>query len=331
MRIEWNPSELPSPTGDLEKAKAELDAFGYCLLADALEPARLAAVRTRLEQQALAERQVGIGYIDGGPGQNWGTFRDDEGRPRSNAFTEAYGGINQRLWMLVNKGRVFVDLLSHAAARALIGHVLGDEYILSSFIANIANPGGMPMKLHTDAWWVPAPTRRDRKPLPVGSITRERFDEDEAGPPAMISPPACCNVMWMLDDFTEENGVTRLVPGSHLFGRQPHPERDKDVPTATAVAPAGTAMVFEGRLWHGTGANRSNGARMGLLTTFCGPQYRPQENFTVGTRPEVLAGASPDLLALLGFKVWWGYGRIESPAVDFIRPGGTPLGEIYPD
>jgi ectoine hydroxylase-related dioxygenase (phytanoyl-CoA dioxygenase family) len=186
------------------------------------------------------------------------------------------------------------------------------------------------MKLHTDAWWAPAPTRRERKPLPVGSITRERFDEFAAGPPALIAPPACCNIMWMLDDFTEEKDATRVVPGSHLLGRQPHPERDKGVTTASAVAPAGTAMVFEGRLWHGTGANRGNGPRMGLLTTFCGPQYRPQENFTVGTRPEVLADASPDLRALLGFKVWWGYGRIENPAVDFIEPGETSLGEMYP-
>jgi hypothetical protein len=69
---------------------------------------------------------------------------------------------------------------------------------------------------------------------------------------------------------------------------------------------------------------------MGMLTTCCGPQYRPQENVTVGTRAQVLADASPDLLALLGFKVWWGYGRIESPAVDSIEPGEAALGEMSP-
>jgi ectoine hydroxylase-related dioxygenase (phytanoyl-CoA dioxygenase family) len=71
-------------------------------------------------------------------------------------------------------------------------------------------------------------------------------------------------------------------------------------------------MVFDGRLWRGTGANTGNRRRMGLLTTFNGPQLRPQENFTVGTRQEVLASASPDLLELLGF----GSGRaMAGPAI----------------
>ena len=68
-----------------------------------------------------------------------------------------------------------------------------------------------------------------------------------------------------------------------------------------------------------------------MLTTFCGPQFRTQENFTVGTGGEVLEGASPDLLRLLGFKVWNAYGRIESPAVEFIQPGETSLPKMRPE
>jgi ectoine hydroxylase-related dioxygenase (phytanoyl-CoA dioxygenase family) len=89
-------------------------------------------------------------------------------------------------------------------------------------------------------------------------------------------------------------------------------------------------MVFDGRLWHGTGANTGNRRRMGLLTTFNGPQLRPQENFTVGTRQEVLASASPDLLELLGFRVWSGYGRTGNPVVDFIDPNEEPSGAMTP-
>lgn len=320
--------DLPRPTTDLEQAKADLDRFGYCLLADALPAPQLGALRTRLEEQAHAEREAGVGYFDGASGQNWGSFRDAAGRLRAEAFDAAHG-INQRVWMLVNKGQAFVDLLSHRLARALVGHVLGEHYLLSSYTANIANPGGEPMKLHTDQWWMPAPTRRERRPLPAGSIRRDRFDHDEE-PAAMIAVAACVNIMWMLDDFTEDNGATRIVPGSHLAGRQPDPARDGAVATIGAVGPAGTAMVFDGRLWHGTGRNSSNRRRMGLLTTFCGPQFRPQENYTVGTRPEVLAAASPDLLELLGFRVWAGYGRTGSPLVDVIDPGSPPLGELRP-
>ena len=79
--------------------------------------------------------------------------------------------------MLVNKGQEFIDILSHEQARELIGHVLGDEYILSGFDANIANPGGVLMKLHTDQWWMPARTYHHRN-LRVGSIARDNFDDD---------------------------------------------------------------------------------------------------------------------------------------------------------
>lgn len=322
---------LPKPMHDLETAREDLSTFGYCLIEQAVPADQLDALRQRLEEQALAEQQAGIGYFDGVPDQNWGSFRDADGQLRSDGFTKAAGGINQRVWMLINKGQTFVDLLNHDMARQLVAYVLGDHYLLSSYTANIANPGGVAMKLHTDQWWAPAPTRRERRALPIGSMTRQRFDTDEADDePSMVAPAACCNVMWMLDDFTEENGATRIVPGSHLNGRQPDHERDKDVVTTAATGPAGNAMVFDGRLWHGTGANIGNNRRKGLLTTFCGPQFRPQENFTVGTRPEVLEQASEDLLDLLGFGVWCGYGRIGNPQIAFIDPQEAQPGAMQP-
>lgn len=322
---------LPEPTRDLETAKNDLSTFGYCVIEEAIPADQLADLRQRLEDQALAEQQAGIGYFDGAPDQNWGSFCDADGKLRSDGFTKDAGGINQRVWMLINKGQAFVDLLSHRMARELVAHVLGEHYLLSSYTANIANPGGVAMKLHTDQWWAPAPTRRERRALPIGSMTRQRFDQDEDLDEApMVAPSACCNIMWMLDDFTEENGATRIVPGSHLYGRQPDHERDGDVPTIPAAGPAGYAMVFDGRLWHGTGANVGNSQRKGLLTTFCGPQFRPQENCTVGTRPEVLEEASEDLLGLLGFGVWCGYGRTGNPTIAYIDPAEEQPGVMQP-
>ena len=133
-------NRLPQPTRDPGAAKADLDRHGYCLLAEALEPNQLAALRTRLEEQALAEREAGVGYFDGASDQNWGAFRNADGSLREDAFGAA-NGINQRVWMLVNKGQVFLDLLSHAMARELVGHLMGEHYLLASYTANIANPG----------------------------------------------------------------------------------------------------------------------------------------------------------------------------------------------
>ena len=317
--------KLPMPTTDLRQCVVDLESSGFCYLADALSTTEIFQLQQRLSEQAQAEKQHGVAYKDGAPDQNWGDFRDEQGELRPAAFDPAAGGANQRIWMLVNKGRLFVDLLQHSNVRNIVSSILGDEYILSSHIANIARPGGVAMRLHTDQWWMPPPTRPDRRCLPAGSINRTRFDIDEIHG-AAISPPVVVNVLWMLDSFTEENGGTQVVPGSHLLGRQP----DEDAVSVAATAPAGTVLVVDGRTWHGTGANNGSGERRAVLTTFCAPQFRPQENYTVGARSEVLERADDDLRTLLGFKIWNAYGRTVHPTDEFISPGAEPIGELSP-
>ncbi len=318
---------LPKATSDMEQAKSDILEYGYCLIANALEPEVVGAALERLKEQAAAELEQGAAFEDGGPKQQWGAFTDGKGRPKQKAYTAAAGGVNQRVWMLVNKGRIFRQILFTENVRAVVDHVLGEEYLLSSYSANIAKPGGVAMNLHTDQWWMPHPVDREPSPLPVGSITRERSNLRREGAPEMIAPCVCVNVMWMLNDFSAENGGTRFVPGSHLRGRPPR-ANDGEGEILAAEGAAGTAMVFDGRLWHGTGANVSSGNRYGLLTTFCGPQFRPQENFTIGSRPEMLTDATPELLALLGFKIWSGYGRVESPVAEYVSQDERSLGEM---
>ena len=305
---------MPKLTTDFALAAADLDEFGYCLIENALGAAEVVKLRRRLEEQAAGEKQRGLAYEDAGQNDT---------------------GVNQRIWFLLNKGKVFRDLLTHKIVRTLVKHVLGDEFLLSSFTANIAKPGGV-TGLHTDQWWMPEPGRPHRETVKPGSMTRARFrgkrlSREDAEPSTSISPAVACNIMWMLTDFTEQNGATRVVPRSHLSGKLPDDDLDKDVETIPAVAPAGTAMVFEGRLWHSTGTNVSDTPRLGALSYFCAPQFRQQENLMVGTDPEILREASPELLAMLGFKVWQGYGRIESPDCEFISPGQTSLGELAPE
>ena len=120
------------------------------------------------------------------------------------------------------------------------------------------------------------------------------------------------------------------MPRSHLYGRRPDAERDKDVVSIPAEGEASNAMLFDGRIWHGTGANVSNQQRLGVLTTFVAPQFRTQVNFTMATAPDVVAEADEDLLALLGFKIWNAYGRIESPVAGYIQQGERSLGEMRP-
>lgn len=331
--MSWTKSDLPKPTTDIDRARNDIDRWGYCLLEDALPPELNARCLERLQEQAAAEIQLGEAFEDGGPQQQWGAFRDKDGKLRADAFTAANGGINQRVWMLPNKGACFVDAISEPRVLEAVGHVLGQSFLLSVCSANIAKPGGVAMPLHTDQWWAPEPTRSGRRNLPVGSIQRTQFDRDEElpDPPPMMAPASCSNVLYMLNGMTEENGGTRIVPGSHMAGRHPDPERDKGIETVAAEGPPGCAIITDGRVWHGTGANIGNSQRYALILTYCGPQYRTQENYTVGLRPEVYETCSEEVKALLGFKVWSGYGRTADPTVEFITRDDELLGELRPN
>ena len=256
---------LPPLTRDLEEAKAHLDTFGVARIADALSPDRVAALKSRLIEQAEAERAAEVAFLDGGGIDG--------------------GGANQRVWNLPSKGEVFLDLLRTPIVRTLARHVLQGDYCLSSHTANIAGPGGEPMVLHSDQGYTPR----------------------------QIDMALTVNVMWMLVDFTDENGATRVRPGSHRV--QAEPPRDEPVDTVPGVGPAGPALVFDGRIWHGTGANTTTAdeRRYGVLTYFCRPWLRPQENYTLSTHPDVLAGADDEIRQLLGFRVWRTLGGVQGP------------------
>ncbi len=208
--------------------------------------------------------------------------RRPSGRPGWRSSTAA--AANQRVWNLPSKGEAFRDLLRKPLVRTLARHVLDGDYCLSSHTANIAGPGGAPMVLHSDQGYAPR----------------------------AIEMALTMNVMWMLVDFTEENGATRLVPGSHRIPAEP--PGDRPVATVPGIGPAGTALVFDGRIWHGTGANTTaDEYRYGVLTYFCRPWMRPQENYTLSTHPDVLATADDELRALLGLRVWRTLGGVEGP------------------
>ena len=153
--------------------------------------------------------------------------------------------------------------------------------------------------------------------------------------PDLLMPPVYCQVVYFLTDVTPENGGTCCVPGSHLAGMLPPLDVDFTLkfPTANFSAKAGTAVVFDGRLWHATGANVTASEARPMIFQYCNcPNFRQQENMHVGVLPEVLAAASPKLRERLGYKVWGPYNFTEllSKTTRWIGPGQPRYGEMRP-
>lgn len=258
---------------ELEAATADLAQFGYCILERALSAQAGAALKARVAEQAEGEVAADCGFVE--------------------------AGINQRIWMLPNKGRIFRDLVLDPLIERFMGELLGPRFLLSSLTANIARPGSAPMYLHSDQGYVDFWTEK----------------------------PLVANVLFMLDDFTERNGATRVVPGSHIVR-----ELRRWAPEATVPVegPAGSVMVFDGRLAHGTGANRTQDVeRRAILAYHCRPFIRQQENFFLGLDPAVRRTERPALLARLGFEIWAGLGRTDAPGeAGVLAPLEHPIGAL---
>ena len=108
------------------------------------------------------------------------------------------------------------------------------------------------------------------------------------------------NVMWLLDDFTLENGATRLIPGSHHWDRTRAPALGE---TVAATAPAGSALIWLGGLLHGGGANRSNAVRRGVVVSYRLGWLAPAERLQLVTPREVAAALPERLQQLLGYQL----------------------------
>ena len=121
------------------------------------------------------------------------------------------------------------------------------KFFLSSFQSTNVQSGANEQKLHIDT---PVPD-----PLPQWEIK--------------------ANSIWLLDDFTETNGSTEVIPGSHKYGRRPNINSTEDhTGLEKIIAPAGSLVVFSGFLWHRAGKNSSSSSRRALLGSFASSAFR---------------------------------------------------------
>ena len=186
--------------------------------------------------------------------------------------TEAHA---HRLANLVDKGEVFGRAIALPRVVECVRHVLGSQIKLSSLNARTPDPHGeVPQPLHVDMAAVP----------------------DERG-------YWVCNTVWMLDDFTAENGATRVIPGSHKWGRRPQDElqdpRASHPEEVLVLGRAGSIAVMNAHAWHGGTANRTAAPRLAMHAFYC-RRDKPQQQYQKQLlRPEVQDLLSPELRDLL--------------------------------
>jgi len=132
-------------------------------------------------------------------------------------------------------------------------------------------------------------------------LHRDRFvwgGDDSGGViPEGIEPQ--CNGIWAVEDFTEENGATHIVPGSHKWPFTRQARRDESV---QAVMKAGSVLLYNGTVIHSGGENRSDSARKALNVTYTLGWLRQEENQYLSCPPEIAKNFDQELTDLMGYS-----------------------------
>jgi ectoine hydroxylase-related dioxygenase (phytanoyl-CoA dioxygenase family) len=201
------------------------------------------------------------------------------------AKTSFEGHKTVRINNLLVHDPLFWAVPLQADVLALAEALLDKDLLLSSLCSLTLGPGQEAQPLHEDTQQIPLP--RPRAPLAV-------------------------NALWALSDFTEENGATHIVPGSHKASSSP-PYGADDIETVQATMKAGSVMLFDSALWHKGGANTTDARRFALSCYYCAGWMRQQENLQLGVPRDVAARFPKRLQELCGYGIYKGqYGHIDN-------------------
>jgi len=193
------------------------------------------------------------------------------------ATNDFEGRQTKRVYNLLLYGALFESIPVHPSVLPVVEDVLDSGCLISSLSSIAIHPGETAQPIHADDQLLPLP-----KP----------------------HVPTVCNTMWALTDFTEANGATRLIPGSHL--RDHSPIFGSEHASIPAEMRRGSVLVWHGSLWHGGGANRSDAVRVGIAMNYCAGWVRQQENQQLGIPRDVARRFSPRLRELVGYGVYRG-------------------------
>ncbi len=190
--------------------------------------------------------------------------------------------------------KLVMDPTVLATARTVLAHATSIQLHLTQIIA--IGPGEPAQAIHRDQWAF------DFFPFPKGYEVQ-------------------CNTIWAMTDFTEHNGATRVVPGSHLHDDKLQYKLEDSVP---AEMEKGSVLIYTGAVYHGGGANQSDAIREGLNITYNVSWLRQEENQYLSVPAGVARELPEDLLRLIGYA----RGAYALGYIDDLR---DPIEAVRPD
>jgi len=283
---------MPSPRGQASSPERPVPRWlewSPPLTETAVDAPALERALAQLREQGftILERVIEPTLVDALVGAIRRIERESGAAPRGNP---AEGYATLRTYNLLAKDAVFQAMPVHDAVLPLVERALDPGCLLSGMTAIDIGPGEKPQPIHPDdlVMTVPRP-----------------------------HPPLMCTSLWALTDFTEANGATRLIPGSHR--ETGLPDQGSLPASIPAEMPAGSVLVIDGSLWHGGGGNSTVDTwRIGVNVQYCAGFCRPQQNQYLGVPREITRTFSDRLLELCGYSLYKGImGHIdgESPAI----------------
>jgi hypothetical protein len=219
---------------ELAKHFDDLEAHGFCVVEDVLTAVEVSGIREKLLDAATESNRRGVPTYIPSLDPN---------------------DANVRVFNLLDLDPIFLELMERPEAIEFVKKLVGDDFIVSNFTANIARPGAKSMHAHSD----------------LGIVF-----------PGPWLKPWSMNVLWCLDDVHQDNGATRYLPNSHKITYAKDVPHDMLDNMRSFNAKAGSIIIMDGRLWHTSGENVTEKEERAIVFGYYSAAFlRPQVNWNV--------------------------------------------------
>ena len=171
------------------------------------------------------------------------------------------------VWSLIYKGKIFEKMAQKKRIVDVFKKILGSSVVLGSFAARTVNPGDKPQLPHVDYPYF------------------DMHSMDKYPHNMNFSFLMNCQSTIMIDDFTEDNGATALVPGSQKWGKYPKDTKKYFDECINVTGESGSAFLMTGACWHGSNESKKNsGDRRAILGQYLPGFVKPMEDWEKGSK-----------------------------------------------